>query len=68
MAQDNKEDFSRKVVDAVCRDVYVDALLKSFPDSQHAMDASKQLQYLLARGGFELTKWISNSRSVFLAF
>ena len=69
VAQDNKEDFWREVVDAVNRDFYVDDhLFKSFPDSQHAIDSSKQLQYLLARGGFELTKWISYSRSVLSAF
>ena len=33
VVQDNKEDFSREVVDDVYRDFYVDDLLKSFPDS-----------------------------------
>ena len=67
-AQDNKKDFSREVVDAVFRDFYVDDLLKSFPDSERVIEVNKQLQELLARGGFELTKWISNSRTVLSAF
>ena len=50
------------------RDFYVDDLLKSFPDSERAIEVSKQLQELLARGGFELTKLISNSRTVLSAF
>ena len=67
-AQDNKQDFSQEVVDAVFRDFYVDDLLKSFPDSERAIEVSKQLQELLARAGFELTKLISNSRTVLSAF
>ena len=67
-AQDNKRDFSQDVIDAVFRDFCVDDLLKSFPDSEQAIVVGKQIQELLARGGFELTKWISNSRSVFSAF
>ena len=67
-AKDNEKDFSQEAVDAVLKDFYVDDVLKSFADSEHAVQFSKQLQELLARGGFELTKWISNSRSVLPAF
>ena len=67
-AKDNEKDFSQEAVDAVLKDFYVDDLLKSFADSERAVQVSKQLQELLARGGFELTKWISNSRSVLSAF
>ena len=68
MAKDNEKDFSQEAVDAVLKDFYVDDLLKSFAASERAVKVSKQLQELLARGGFELTKWISNSRSVLSAF
>ena len=67
-AKDNEKDFSQEAVDAVLKDFYVDDLLKSFADSERAVQVSKKLQELLARGGFELTKWISNSRSVLSAF
>ena len=40
-AQDNKQDFSQEVVDAVFRDFYVDDLLKSFPDAERAIEVSK---------------------------
>lgn len=67
-AKDNEKDFSQEAVDAVLKDFYIDDLHKSFADSECAVQVSKQLQELLARGGFELTKWISNSRSVLSAF
>ena len=56
------------MVEAVYRDFYVDDLLKLFLDSEHAIDTSKQLQKLLARGGIKLAKWISNFRSVLSEF
>ena len=67
-AKDNEQNFSKEAVDAVFRDFYVDDLLKSFAGQEHAIELSKELQELLARGGFKLTKWISNSRSVLSAF
>ena len=67
-AKENEKDFSQEVVDAVLKDFYVDYLLKSFADSERAVHLIKQLGELLARGGFEFTKWIWNSRSVLSAF
>ena len=67
-AKDNEQDFSAEVVDAVFRDFYVDDLLKSFADAERAVDLSGQLRDLLAKGGFQLTKWISNRRDVLSAF
>ena len=65
---DNKKDFSREPVHAVFRDFYADDLLKSFAHSERAITVSKELQELLPKGGFELTKWNSNSRKVLSAF
>ena len=67
-AKDNEQDFSSEVIDAVFKDFYVDDLLKSYGDSGHAVDVSRQLQELLARGGFQLAKWMSNHRNVLSAF
>ena len=50
------------------KDFYVDDLLKSFPNVERAIVFSKQLQQLLQRGRFQLTKWILNSREVVPAF
>ena len=67
-AKDNEQDFSAEVVDAVFRDFYVDDLLKSFADAERAADLSGQLRDLLAKGDFQLTKWISNRRDVLSPF
>lgn len=45
-AKHNEQEFSQEAVDAVSRDFYVDDLLKSFADSEHAANISKQLQEL----------------------
>lgn len=67
-AKDNEQDFSAEVVNAVFRDFYVDDLPKSFAGAERAINRSRQLRDLLARRGFQLTKWISNHRDVFSAF
>ena len=43
---------------------YVDDCLKSVVDDQQASRLVDQLRQLLAKGGFRLTKWISNSSAV----
>ena len=67
-AKDNQHQFSSETIDAALRDFYVDDLLKSFADVEQAIYVCKQLQSLLARGGFQLTKWMSNNREVLSAF
>ena len=54
-AEDNVEHFSKEVISTVRNNFYVDDCLKSLP---------ADLRALLLRGGFKLTKWISNSRRV----
>jgi hypothetical protein len=56
-AVDNGQDYSKETLDAVTRDFYVDDLLKSFSDTEEAKKGSKELQSILAKGGFHLTKW-----------
>ena len=67
-AADNREGFSSETVDAVMRDFYVDDLLKSFETTSQAVEITKELQELLAKGGFQLTKVMSNEREVLNAF
>ena len=67
-AADNSEGFSSETVDAVMRDFYVDDLLKSFETTSQAVEITKELQELLAKGGFQLTKVMSNEREVLNAF
>ncbi|EDO31920.1 predicted protein [Nematostella vectensis] len=46
---------------AVLRDFYMDDLVKSVPTKDEAIQIAKQLINLLSRGGFHLTKFMSNS-------
>ena len=59
-AKDNEEDFSPNVIETVERNFYVDDCLKSVREEDEAVDHARQLRELLARGGFKLTKWLSN--------
>src|SRR5664279_1022300 len=63
-AEDNQSEFHREIIDTVHRNFYVDDCLKSVQSKKHAVELVQNLSRLLARGGFRLTKWISNDRDV----
>ena len=63
-AEDNKEDFDAVTIATVKRNFYVDDCLKSVPTNPKAVKLVGELRELLSRGGFRLTKWISNSKKV----
>ena len=63
-AEDNMGDFDVQAIETVKRNFYVDDCLKSVPTDQAAINLTDQLRKLLARGGFKLTKWLSNSMKV----
>ena len=63
-AEENKTDFDVQTVETVMLNFYVDDCLKSVPTDQEAFNLADQLHKLLARGGFNLTKWLSNSKKV----
>ena len=65
-ANDNRNDFDVQTVDTVHRNFYVDDCLKSVPTKEEASKQVSELTKLLARGGFHLTKFISNHREVML--
>jgi len=54
-AEDNQQQFSKDAVDDC---------LKSVPSENKAIVLVDELRQLLSKGGFRLTKWISNSRNV----
>ncbi|XP_028415393.1 uncharacterized protein LOC114538415 [Dendronephthya gigantea] len=63
-AMDNASHFHDKTIETVKRNFYVDDCLKSVRDEEEAIKLSKELRELLSLGGFNLTKWLSNSRKV----
>ena len=60
-ADDNQQEFSKEAVDSVKGNFYVDDWLKSVPSETKAIGLVNELRTLLLKGGFCLTKWISNS-------
>ena len=63
-AKDFGNDFDAQTVDTVNHNFYVDDSLKSVATVPEASKLANQLVQLLVKGGFHLTKWISNSREV----
>ena len=63
-AEDNRREFSKDVLDTVERNFYVDDCFKSLPTKDEAISLVQELPELLSRGGFRLTKWLSNKREV----
>ena len=63
-ARDNAADFSASTIETILRAFYVDDLLKSIHSEEAAIQLVKELIEILKRGGFRLTKWLSNSEVV----
>ncbi|TWW55967.1 hypothetical protein D4764_09G0010170 [Takifugu flavidus] len=63
-AEDHKGGFSADAVNTVLNNFFVDDLLKSVDTETNAIQLYKELKALCAAGGFNLTKWSSNSRAV----
>jgi len=63
-ADDNQEMFSKEAVRTLRRNFYVDDCLKSIKGETKAISLVSELRALLSKGGFRLTKWISNFRKV----
>ena len=63
-ALDNQNDFDACAITTELDNLYVDDCLFSTPDAHRCTMIVQQLCQLLAKGGFRLTKCISNSRDV----
>ena len=63
-AEENFQRFDFEVINTVRRNFYVDDCLKSVPSESEAIRLTADLRRLLERGGFNLTKWVSNSRKL----
>ena len=63
-AEDNRKYFDAEIIDTVNRNFYLDDCLNSVASTDEAVHLVHQLPALLRRGGFRLTKWLSNHREV----
>lgn len=59
-----QSEFDPVTAQTVKKNMYVDDLMKSVSSPEIAMRLSSQLRELPAKGGFRLTKWLSNDREV----
>ena len=59
-------EYDEEVSEAIKRSMYVDDLMKSVTNTERAIMIAQQLRELLQRGGFKLTKWLSNDREVLM--
>ncbi|PFX12711.1 hypothetical protein AWC38_SpisGene23285 [Stylophora pistillata] len=66
-ACDQQGKFSKDAINAVRRNFYLDDLLASKQNCDEATGLAKDLIGILATGGFQLKKWMSNSREVLTA-
>ena len=63
-ADDNGKEFESEIINTVKHNFYVDDCFKSTENEPEAINTAEQLRLLLSKGGFRLTKWLSNSRKV----
>ena len=64
VVEDNKYKFNEEVCSTVLSNFYVDDLLTSVCSEAEAISLVHDLKSLCSTGGFNLTKWVSNSRVV----
>lgn len=63
-AKDNRAKVSPDILKVIDNNFYVDDLLDSVEDEDSAIRVIKETKALCSSGGFNLTKWMSNSRRV----
>ena len=63
-ADDSESEFGTEAAQTIRRDFYVDDCLKSVKDVSTAQNLLVKVQEICAAGGFNLTKFVSNSREV----
>ena len=66
-ADDNEGSFDPLTTDTLRHNFYVDDLLTSVPTPENAIMLMEQLMELCAKGGFNLTKFVSNNCKVWSA-
>ena len=63
-ASDNRDEYASDVTKILEKNVYVDDMLKSFQTVTKARDVIRKVKELCVKGGFNFTKFTSNSEEV----
>lgn len=66
-AEDYRDLFLSRTTETVMNCFYVDDCLTSVPTESDAIQLHEELMEMCAKGGFHLTKWMSNNRKVLSA-
>ena len=66
-AEDGENEFGVKAAETVKKNFYVGDLLKSLPTEEEAIEVIHDVKNMCAKGGFNLTKFVSNSRRVIMS-
>lgn len=64
LVEDYKDCFPNKVLNTILHNFYVDDCLTSVHTEEEALHMVKDLIAVCSKGGFQLSKWMSNSRKV----
>lgn len=64
LAEDYKDCFPNRVLNTILHNFYVDDCLTSVHTEEEALHMVKDLTAVCSKGGFQLSKWMSNSRKV----
>ena len=64
VARDNKERWGWVASESLLKSFYPDNLLKSVITTEEAVKLAKEIADVMWRGGFRLTKFISNNKDV----
>ena len=64
VAADHNMDFPEEAIQTVLKNFYADDCLKAIVTTEEAINIVHSLCQLLALGGFQLMKWVSNDRRV----
>ena len=66
-AKDGEEEFGARAAKTLMKNFYVDNALKSVPTEKDAIELVQAVKGMCAKGGFNLTKFVSNSREVMMS-
>ena len=66
-AEDGEREFGARAAEALKKNLYVDDALKSVPTEKDAIELIQAVKGMCAKGGFNLTKFVSNSREVMMS-
>jgi hypothetical protein len=66
-AEDNEREFGSMTTDSLRNNCYVDDYLKSVDEIPVSIRLAENVRTMCSHGGFNLTKWLSNSVDVMLS-